>query len=212
MRLLLLTSKSKAIPLLAKLHQERIYYDLLRKISFISHAPFDKRFYNGVLAEEKLIDHCNPADEPTIKLLKNIFPFHAINPDIGPAQDLELATFLENCRRFPPRSIRQQKRVELSLSAKVSTDPDFNNVQTTCTLNLSSNGCFLTNPLNRKIGDRVWLNLDELEDPNPLLSEIRWFSSGPRTNLPPGMGVKFLEASSDQIVQLEWLMRRGNNL
>lgn len=209
MRLLLLASKTKAAPLLSLLHQERIYYDLLRRISFISHAPFDKRFYNGVLLEESFCNQGSPEDTATLNLLKKVLPTHIINADIGASQNLELESFLENCRRFPPRSIRQQKRVELNLSARIATDPEHNNVLTTTTMNLSPNGCFLTDPLNSKVGDKIWLYLEELDDTNPLLSEIRWFSQEPHNNLPPGMGVKFLEASSSQIVQLEWLMRRG---
>lgn len=212
MRLLLLANKTKATSLLSHLHQERIYYDLLHSAAFISHAPFSKRIYNGVLIDQLLIDQSSSDDITTLELLKKVLPCRTIPSDTNLSQNMALATFFETCRHFPPRSVRQQIRVDLNLPVQVSTNVEFSNPQRTTTLNLSSNGCFLANPPNGSIGDKVWVELDELQGTSPLLGEIRWFSPGTDMSQPRGMGVKFLGASSDQVVQLEWLMRRGVNL
>ncbi len=210
MRLLLLSCKSKANPLLNILQKERIYFDLLASVAFIAHLPFSKRIYNGVLIDETLIEQCCSDDLVKLERLKKVLPCQAIPSDPEPSQNTELATFFETCKRFPPRSIRQQTRAKLCLPARISTDADFAAPQDTTALNISANGCFLTNPSKQEIGDKLWLNLDDLEDTNPLLGEIRWFSEKSTADLPPGMGVRFLEASSSQIAQLEWLMRRGS--
>ena len=210
MRLLLLSSKAKADPLLNILQKERIYFDLLASVAFIAHLPFSKRIYNGVLIEETLIEQCCSDDLVKLERLKKVLPCQAILSDPDSSQITDLATFFETCKRFPPRSIHQQNRAKLCLPARISTNVDFAAPLDVTALNISANGCFLTNPSKQKIGDKLWLNLDGLEDSTPLLSEIRWFSEDSTADLPPGMGVKFLEASTSQIAQLEWLMRRGS--
>ena len=210
MRLLLLSNKAKETPFLHILRRERIYYDLLPRASFIEHSPFYKRIYNGVIFDGDLVEHSSLADMAMLALLKKVLPYHITLADPGLSQDLDLANFFKICQRFPPRSFRQQKRVDISLPASFSSNADFGDPRKAITLNVSPNGCFLTNSLKQEIGDKVWLNLNTLEDSSPLLSEIRWFSKDARAGFPPGMGVRFLEARSNQIEQLDWLIQQGS--
>jgi len=208
MRLLLLSDKTEAAQLLTILHQERIYYDLLSRATYMAHPPFSTRIYNGALIEEKLITQCSIDDLNTFELLKKVLPCQIIMADPDPAHKVTLATFFETCQRFPARSIRLQTRSNLCLPAVVTSEADSDKLHKVNTYNISQNGCFLTNPLNKKIGDKIWINLDRLEDSSPLLSEIRWFSQDSTADLPPGMGVRFLEASSSQRKQLDSLIHK----
>lgn len=213
MRLLLLASKTKAAPFRSILQQERIYYDLLPRIAFTYHAPFSRRLYNGVIYDEDILMAHSTEDRNTLKLLNKVLPCHVIpaGPDQHDNQERsqELNTFFKTCRCFPPRAIRQQTRASICLPALISTEADCVSPQNATTFNISPNGCFLETTLNRELGTKIWLNLEGLEDPSPLLSEIRWFSKGTSAELPPGMGVRFLQASSSQIQQLGGLMRSG---
>lgn len=213
MRLLLLASKSTAAPFRSILQQERIYYDLLPRVAFISHAPFSRRTYNGVILDNDIIaQHCQD-DRNTLELLNKVLPCHIIPTGSSQADDQEqhqeLRTFFKTCRCFPPRAIRQQARANINLPAQISTEANFTAPQNATTFNISPSGCFLDTTLNREIGAKIWLNLEGLEDPSPLLSEIRWFSQGTSAELPPGMGVRFLQASTSQVQQLGGLMRHA---
>lgn len=174
----------------------------------MAHPPFSTRIYNGALIEEKLINHCSRDDLATFELLKKVLPCQIIMADPDPAHKVILATFFETCQRFPARSIRLQSRTNLCLPAFVTSEAGSGEMHQANTYNISQNGCFLTNPLNKKVGDKIWLNLEGFEDSNPLLSEIRWFSQDSTADLPPGMGVRFLEASSSQRKQLDSLIHK----
>lgn len=187
-----------------------MYYDCLSKIGFIEHSPFNKRAYNGVLIDETDSDLYGPQDEPRFELIKKILPVFFIDPQKAesryPGLDRKLQKFFHNCSSFPPRSIRQSYRTEVECPVRVSSCANFEDSLSATTVNLSPNGCFLANPLKYEVGSKVWIKLGEQEDNSPLLSEVRWSSREACTDLPPGIGVKFLQATSHQIGQLELLL------
>ncbi len=210
MRLLIISCRKHAAHYVKTLEQQGVAFDLLCEINLVTHSPYAEREYSGVLIEQTVLFDARQGDELLLELLKNNLP--TLDIQARPRsrrddkEDQKFATFLETCRQFLPRSVRLQDRVSVNLPTLISTDAAFANPQQSTTLNLSKNGCLLTNPLRLALGDKLWISADYLDDPSPILGEISRFSESPTDGQTPAIGVRFLEAKPHQLEKLKCLI------
>ncbi len=210
MRLLIISCRKRAAHYVKSLEQQGVAFDLLCEINLVTQPPYAEREYSGALIDQAILLDARQGDESLLELLKSILPTldiqarpRSLRDD---TEDLKLETFLKACHLFPSRSVRLQDRVSIKLSTLISTDPSFVSPRQSTTLNLSKSGCLLTNPPRLATGDKLWISFVDLDDPSPILCEIRRFSKPQIPDQRPEIGVRFIKAKSSQLEKLQYLI------
>ena len=116
------------------------------------------------------------------------------------------------CTPFGQRRVRTSERSKLNLPALLkSTLPVEETTGTrSVTANLSQEGCFLIGFEPWNIGERGWLVIPALTDSAPIPVEVCWIRAWEGHRLLPGMGIRFMELTESQKVELSGMC--GQNL
>lgn len=115
----------------------------------------------------------------------------------------------KECQAFKPRSIRLNKRNKVHFNVLLSISKDFsrNETERTVTMDVSKGGVQIYSVNGSKAGRRASFIIKELEDNRPILGEVMWKRPwGERMQI-PGIGVKFVDISDDQ---LRIICEKGN--
>ena len=118
------------------------------------------------------------------------------------------AVFVQKyCTTVAPRKIRTSERHLMNLPALLSkTLPDSNIPETkTVTANISNGGCFLVVFEPWVVGARGWLTFPELNDNTPIQVEVCSVLPWGESRSLPGMGVRFIDPTPLQKVELKRL-------
>jgi hypothetical protein len=115
--------------------------------------------------------------------------------------DLFLTT---DCTQTIPHRVRVNPRRNIFFNTYLSYANEKDPIKTNI-WDISEGGCFvLTAENNKKKGDVVTLIINELSDPTPIRSEIRWVMPwGADTKKLPGFGVSFLDITSKQKMEIQ---------
>jgi Tfp pilus assembly protein PilZ len=115
------------------------------------------------------------------------------------------------CTPFLQRKIRSSERSLQHLSALLSRSLVMDAVSGTrsVTANVCSGGCFLISFEPWSVGDRGWLTLPELHDSEPISVEVCWIRPWGEQRALPGMGIRFIDPSAVQKVELSRLGGRS---
>jgi len=130
-------------------------------------------------------------------------PFGTVSPGNTPP-----SVFVqEYCASTAPRKIRTSERSQLNMPALLSKSLPVDNVSgaRSVTVNISRRGCFLIWFEQWSVGDRCWLVLPGLEDPAPIPVEVCSVQSWGEQHVLPGVGVKFIQLTVVQKVELSRL-------
>lgn len=118
------------------------------------------------------------------------------------------AAFVQKyCVSFARRRIRSGERSPQHLAALLNESlpvGGFSGTRTV-TANISCGGCFLVSFEPWSVGDRGWLTLPGLEDTAPVPVEICWIRPWDEGRSLPGMGVRFIDLTESQKIELNRL-------
>ena len=111
------------------------------------------------------------------------------------------------CTSFAERKVRASERSLLHLPAllQMTLPVDVLPGTKTVTANVSCGGCFLIRFDLWNVGDNGWLVLPTLKDAAPIPVEVCFVRSWGEHGSLPGMGVRFVELSEAQRVELSHL-------
>jgi Tfp pilus assembly protein PilZ len=115
------------------------------------------------------------------------------------------------CAPFLQRKIRSSERTSQYLSALLSRSPAMAAVSAmrSVTANVCCGGCFLVSFEPWSVGDYGWLTLPELHDNATISVEICWVRPWGEQRALPGMGVRFIDLSTAQKIELSRLGGRS---
>jgi len=179
-----------------------------------------KTRYNGFLVDVATLLRSSAADKAEANLLIDNFPvlrlsFKASNGirciPTGKYSGLgnSLEEFLrDNCSKFVPRSLKGTKRGTKVLNVLLNRDLNSPTalVEKSVTINFSSEGAFFYSVARWKKDDLFWAVFKELSDRTPIKAQVKRVVPWGKTDSTPGIGVKFLNMSEEQIDQLEDLI------
>jgi uncharacterized protein (TIGR02266 family) len=119
----------------------------------------------------------------------------------------EEATFSAKHESFTPDNRRRAARYSVDLDVTMSSDHNF---YAGFAENISSGGLFVATYVQRPKGDRmeIKLNLPGCPEPICAVGEVRWvrvFSE--RSNVPPGLGIRFIELSAADQAAIERFLK-----
>jgi len=83
-----------------------------------------------------------------------------------------LSDFIAICSNFAPRCLRRSERLFKTLNVLLSAAPDLANSTRAFTMNISMRGCFLHTPIEWKVGDSVYMQIQELPGKNVMEGKV----------------------------------------
>lgn len=102
---------------------------------------------------------------------------------------MSLGKFVQDCRLFKPRTIRNGIRRDRHIAFLLSTDSKFTAVEKVVTLNISDGGCFICSTGDWQVGDRVWLRF--LDNDCVMSGVVCWWQPWGNNKKMPGIGIRF---------------------
>lgn len=112
-----------------------------------------------------------------------------------------------NCKSFAPRKVRTSVRTNINLPALLNKSAALQGLtsQKSVTANISSGGCFLINFEPWDIHQNGTIVLNNLKESTPIKMEIRSIRQWGEYNTLPGMGIKFIDLTKLQQLELSRL-------
>ena len=180
-----------------------------------------RKSYHGLLIEKTVAAHANQDEKALIHDLLGRMPVLRVASDeetggirsllYGSSRPVPLPDCLrEYCHPEAAVSARSDMRLPLHLNALIAADLKGlrKAPERTVTLNVSSGGCFLMTTRDWSGKSRLWLELIDLADSEPVEVEICWRIPWGMSLRLPGVGVRFLTVSEAQKKEMEELLRR----
>lgn len=176
--------------------------------------------YNGLVIDILTLVRCSKEEKAIAYECINLFPVLRVKWDkkrkqinlspleqtFSPDAASVLRFFIESrCSAFPSRSLRRDKRKQLTLNVLLSTEEAFPEAGTarSFTLSVSIGGAFVHTMDTFLEGERLWLRFLELADPTPIPVTVRWSLEWGVSRSIPGIGVKFETLTERQRKELE---------
>ncbi len=166
---------------------------------------------NGLLLDVLCTVRCSESEKAFVHDLLEIYPMLRMrcNPGTGDISSLmygsgertSISEFVDkHCRTFRPRRLRTSPRVYSHSRILVAPEIPFDQeqAQKSVTINLSAEGCFIYTIGPGQQGERCWVVFPDFKDKTPIPVEIRWIQPWGPGGAMPGIGVRFLQLSSDQ--------------
>ena len=111
--------------------------------------------------------------------------------------------FINNeCRNTVPRMIRSDTRKEVHCNVILYKSKDDAQPEFSVTINISKGGCFIFSIRKWEIGDKVWMQINELEDKELISGQIRYVARWGESMRIPGIGVEFRIISASQTEEI----------
>jgi hypothetical protein len=175
-------------------------------------APF-----NGVILDVLTTIKAAPQEKIIIQEISELYPTLRLRWDsrnhcfrgliIGETLDQKhpISDFLQRfCYSTPERVFRQHKRLPIHFNVLISQDEEFseNKTEKSVTLDISGGGCFLFSTRNWEKIDVAWVRFLDFSEKGPYRVQICRFLPWGRGKFFPGIGVKFVDLTPDQIKEL----------
>lgn len=185
------------------------------------HELLSNGSFNGVMVDLNTKVKASKEEKAMMQNLLEQFPLAQLNFNektghvrsfhFGQASGSEtLDAFInEECRSFSARQLRLTRRAEENFNVLLIPVDDSLALETdrTVTINVSTGGCFLYFVDGLRIGSRIKMVYQELEDQTPILGEVRWQILWGKIMQIPGVGIRFVDIRENQ---LEEICRIGN--
>ena len=112
--------------------------------------------------------------------------------------------FQREVQGFVPRRIRVGSRCHVSFNILVGETPGFSSheAEKAFTANASPGGCFVYTARSYRIGQGIYVVINEFDDHTPIASIVRWTMPWGERLKPPGIGISFEQMTSSQARQL----------
>jgi len=124
--------------------------------------------------------------------------FRALFYESNKSSEENLMEFLEKCRNFKARTLRNDRREEKTLNVLFwPVDESAQVAQRAYTLDLSCGGLFVSTCTPPPMTSILWLKLLELDD-RPFKVLVRWRLEWGIAMRPPGFGASFLDLDEHQ--------------
>ena len=212
----------RVILVCADLKSTRVYTDRLKPLGVdvdtVSslenlHRLLMVNEYNGLMIDLRTKIRASKAEKELTHDILELFPVIQLKYDrnTGTIKTLyfgqsagggTLEDFVQKeCQAFKPRTIRLNKRNKVHFNVLLSLEKDFpgNETEQTVTMDVSKGGLQIYSVNGNKAGGRVSFIVKELEDNQPILGEVIWKRPWGKGMQIPGIGVKFVNISEDQI-------------
>ena len=175
---------------------------------------------NGILVDMPTYMRSSEEEKRLLSDLVGIFPalrlkYHELSGEIRtlpfgtayPANTAPSVFVQKYCTPFVQRKIRTSERSLLNLPALLNMSLPVENVYgaRSVTANISRGGCFLVRFEPWMVGEQGWLVLPELKDNAPIPVEVCTVRLWGEYGSLPGMGVRFIDLTSSQKVELSRL-------
>jgi hypothetical protein len=171
-------------------------------------------FISGVVVDVQMVLKANEADKNCLQTMEEIFPnvrinwnpglgFRALYSDSGKSAEENMAAFVKDCRRFKPRALRRDKRLEKTFNAQYCPlDAPPEEARRAYTLNVSCGGLFVCTCYPTPEASFVWVKLLEVDE-RPFKVLVRWTLDWGKGMRVPGFGGSFVEIESGLAEKLE---------
>ncbi len=117
-----------------------------------------------------------------------------------------IADFINDCSKFHARRLRRSERLSKTLNVVASAAMDFSDPIHTFTVNVSPRGCFLYSSREWNIGDRIYIQIQELPGRRAIEGMvIRYVPWGIPFHI-QGIGIEFINVENIQIEELQHLL------
>jgi Tfp pilus assembly protein PilZ len=117
-----------------------------------------------------------------------------------------LTDFCTICSNFTPRRLRRCERLAKTLNVLISANPDLTNATRAFTTNVALRGCFVHTPLEWKVGDTVFVQMQELSIQGAIEGKIvRYIPWGVPFRV-QGIGIQFVNLTNKQTEALQHLL------
>ena len=176
--------------------------------------------YNGVIVDLLMKIKAPEEDKESFLEVLDNFPVLQLNYDhnTGEIRAFYFSQFkgvssledfvTQECGAFKPRLMRSNVRKKIHLNALLTkaTDRSDGAAEKTVTIDISPGGCFLFSTQPWDLKDRVEIVMKELSDQTPILGETRWKRDWGESKDLPGIGVKFIRITDQQLEEIRALL------
>jgi hypothetical protein len=195
---------------LAELESIGVQVDEISSFSEI-HKLMSENSYNGVIVDFKTKMKATANEKKLAPDILEQFPFAQLNFEEKAGVNILCYDQMNNntlkefinikCRSFNARKIRLFARKENHFNIKLSKISDFTEkeIDQTVSINVSQGGCFIYSIDNWEISTNVFIVIKELYDKRPIPCEVRRHIAWGETMQIPGIGIKFLDISENQL-------------
>ncbi len=186
---------------------------------FYGHAAGNK--YSGILVDIVSSIRASACDRDALKGVMEVYPTLRLRWDpeakdirtlmsgAGVGQKISIEYFVNTyCSVFHPQALRLQRRQVVYCSVVSANNADIAIADTLRTIiaDISVGGCFLYSAYPIAIGTVLWLRFVDMVDDTPIKCEVMWGREWGKTKMIPGAGLKFVEITDEQAVEIDCLM------
>jgi Tfp pilus assembly protein PilZ len=169
---------------------------------------------SGVMVDIQMVLKAGETEKNYLQTMEEIFPnvrtnwnpgmgLRALYSDSGKSAEDNMAAFLQDCRRFKPRALRRDKRMEKTFNVLYwPIDAPEQEAQRAYTLNVSYGGLFVCTCYAPSDANFVWVKLLEVDE-RPFKVLVKWTLPWGKGMRVPGFGGSFVELESGLAEKLE---------
>lgn len=168
----------------------------------LTSMPLAGLLFHGMVVDQEVIEGASEGEKHTLGSLREIYPVLVTRPQDVPGP--VVAQFAEKLRQAEARPVRAHNRQGLVMRAVLSSREDLSSPEHTLTLNVSRGGAFFFSPKNVAVGNTLWCDFPELDQPrHPVQARVCWSTSWRSAAGPPGFGVQFVSMTPETARSLQ---------